>query len=462
VINFLQLILHEAPLVLGPSQMTIPVCLYCYAPVDGSYKCPKSGWPLCGPDCNKKVMGSPEVLVPAQTDAQFEIDEYFQPCYLYECITPLRALMLQKTAPSKWKTLMKMESHIDERRGTQAWEKTQATVVDVMKKTLGIMVFEALCPEYDFSDETIQKIQGILETNMKEIRLASSDAIAMYAMAAMMEHSCMPNVKITFDKQFNITVRAARNISEGEHLSTMYTHALWGTIARRDHLAMTKNFWCSCSRCCDPTEFGSNISTIFDSGKPMLPEDPLDSSSDWVCKETGMRRNAMEVKQQLSKIGQELEIMINKGTIDDAEQFLEEQSKLLHPNHYHMTTCKHNLMQMYGRTEGYLIQDMDEEQLARKKELCLEHLEVLKAIDPDMIRLNIYAASAHFELHLPLLQVAKRAWETGKMATEEFREALREPHLHLQVGIVNTIIITIIIVDTSQLPLPLSLKIITH
>ena len=27
----------------------------------------------------------------------------FQPCYLYECITPLRALMLQKTAPSKWK-----------------------------------------------------------------------------------------------------------------------------------------------------------------------------------------------------------------------------------------------------------------------------------------------------------------------------------------------------------------------
>ena len=31
---------------------------------------------------------------------------------------------------------------------------------------------------------------------------------------------------------------------------------------------------------------------------------------------------------------------------------------------------------------------------------------ILKAIDPDMIRLNIYAASAHFELHLPLLQVA--------------------------------------------------------
>merc|ERR1719483_41333 len=144
----------------------------------------------------------------------------------------------------------------------------------------------------------------------------------------------------------------------------------------------------------------------------MLPEDPLDSSSDWVCKETGMRRNAMEVKTQLSEIGQELEMMMNKGTIDDAEQFLEQHSKLLHPNHYHMTTCKHNLMQMYGRTETCLIQDMDEEQLNRKEELCREHISVLKIIDPSNIRLMVFCAAAHFELHLPLLQAAKRKWET--------------------------------------------------
>jgi CO/xanthine dehydrogenase Mo-binding subunit len=91
--------------------------------------------------------------------------------------------------------------------------------------------------------------------------------------------------------------------------------------------------------------------------------------------------------------------------VDDAEQFLEQYSKELHQHHYHLTTCKTNLMQMYGRTEGYLIQDMDAEQLARKKELCLEHLAILNIIDPAQIRLNIYAASAHFELHLPQLQV---------------------------------------------------------
>ena len=36
-----EIILTEAPLVLGPAQTTIPVCLGCYVPVDGSYKCPR-------------------------------------------------------------------------------------------------------------------------------------------------------------------------------------------------------------------------------------------------------------------------------------------------------------------------------------------------------------------------------------------------------------------------------------
>ena len=34
-------------------------------------------------------------------------------------------------------------------------------------------------------------------------------------------------------------------------------------------------------------EFGTNFSTILDDGHPMLPEDPLNAESDWVCKETG-------------------------------------------------------------------------------------------------------------------------------------------------------------------------------
>ena len=68
-------------------------------------------------------------------------------------------------------------------------------------------MFEALCPEFDFSDETIQKIQGILDTNKKEIRLSQSDVEALYATACLLEHSCRPNVKITFEKDYSVAER---------------------------------------------------------------------------------------------------------------------------------------------------------------------------------------------------------------------------------------------------------------
>ena len=44
--------------------------------------------------------------------------------------------------------------------------------------------------------------------------------------------------------------------------------------------------------------------------------------------------------------------------------------------------------------------------MKRKEFLCRESLELLYKLDPNMIRLQIYAATAHYELHLPLLQVS--------------------------------------------------------
>ena len=205
-----EIILQEAPLVFGPAQQTVPVCLGCYVPVDGSYKCPRSGWPMCGPTCAKACQKNPEVVVPTQCEAQFEVEDYHKYNYMYECIIVLRALLLQKQSPAKYKSLMSLESHLEERRGTEAWTKTQENIIDVMKKTLGIMVFEAICPEFDFSDETIQKIQGILDTNKKEIRLSQSDCEALYATACLLEHSCRPNVKITFEKDFSVNIQCPK------------------------------------------------------------------------------------------------------------------------------------------------------------------------------------------------------------------------------------------------------------
>ena len=41
-----------------------------------SYQFPlsRSGWPLKGPECAKAVAKNPEVVIPSQCDAQFEIE----------------------------------------------------------------------------------------------------------------------------------------------------------------------------------------------------------------------------------------------------------------------------------------------------------------------------------------------------------------------------------------------------
>ena len=58
---------------------------------------------MCGPKCEAKVAHNAEVVIPHQTEGTFEIEDYGKPCYLYECIAPLRALFMQKTAPAKFK-----------------------------------------------------------------------------------------------------------------------------------------------------------------------------------------------------------------------------------------------------------------------------------------------------------------------------------------------------------------------
>ncbi len=60
-------------------------------------------------------------------------------------------------------------------------------------------------------------------------------------------------------------------------------------------------------------------------------------------------------------------------------------------------------------------------QLQKKEAICREVIAVCQKLDPAQVRLNIYNAAALYELHLPLLQYGKRKWETGDLATEDFR-----------------------------------------
>lgn len=57
-------------------------------------------------------------------------------------------------------------------------------------------------------------------------------------------------------------MRTTVNVKQGEQLFTTYTYILSGTQARQELLSKSKFFSCKCERCFDPTELGTNFSSI--------------------------------------------------------------------------------------------------------------------------------------------------------------------------------------------------------
>ncbi|QQP50818.1 Protein msta_ isoform Alike, partial [Caligus rogercresseyi] len=86
------------------------------------------------------VTKNPEVVIPHQTNAEFIIESYDSSCYLYDTMPLFAFFSCRRQRPSA--TPRSFHGH--------------PLSLGVMKKTLGLMVFEALYRQFDFSDETIQ------------------------------------------------------------------------------------------------------------------------------------------------------------------------------------------------------------------------------------------------------------------------------------------------------------------
>lgn len=85
---------------------------------------------------------------------------------------------------------------------------------------------------------------------------------AIYPRLAIAAHNCVPNIVHTIFQNDNVQVRAAVPIKSGEPIHICYTHALSQTIVRREYLLESKFFNCECQRCADPTELGTQLSTL--------------------------------------------------------------------------------------------------------------------------------------------------------------------------------------------------------
>lgn len=160
---------------------------------------------------------------------------------------------------------------------------------------------------------------------------------------------------------------------------------------RRQHLMEGKYFHCKCKRCIDPTELGTNLSSIkcndCENGVTVFHE-PLNIWQCNVCNKNQNIDNLMALAR--SEI---LEQDVN--SVPMLEQLIAKYSILLNPNHYLVVDMKQKLTAILRNICDYEMTPQPKI-LQRKIMLCEEILPILKVLQPGISRLKGIALYEYF------------------------------------------------------------------
>jgi hypothetical protein len=275
----------------------------------------------------------------------------------YCSITPLRCLLLKKRDPATYEKILKLQSHLEERRATALYSVFKNNIVGFLRNALGMS---------EFSEETILRVTAILDTNSFEIRRSDGDIKirGLYPKAAMLSHDCKPNTKHVFTgPNYTLELVSTVPIKKGEIISVTYTQTLWGTLARREHLKQSKCFDCRCARCSDETELGTYLGAIYCSqckksgtkrNSMIVSENPLEPSANWKCEVCSHVVAGRQMTWGNEAVLQEI-AALDKSKPQALEEFLDKYRDALHPTNWHMLEVKYALSQMYGNMQGLLL-----------------------------------------------------------------------------------------------------------
>ncbi|XKL60846.1 hypothetical protein PGB90_007903 [Kerria lacca] len=362
-----EILIKEDAIIIGPKLISPEsVCLGCFKPIVSVFtspKCTKCGWPICHLQCSgigNEHKIECEILA-AENEKERKIYREIQELYLY-----LKDNILKKI-------------------------------------------------NYDevITEEAFHRVCGILDVNGLDVPFGSTELLALYPTFVLIEHSCLPNTKISFNKS-QITIKSARAINTNENISTMYTNLLWGTQMRQQHLLNTKYFTCSCCRCEDPTELGTHFSSIQclqdNCYGYLIPKITLVVDSAWQCTNCSTVMSSSDVDEIVSTVTFEVDQMLEQKypNVKKVETLLQKLLSILHPCHYNCFSVKHSLIQLYGNQMGYPYSSLNDELLNKKTEYCQELISVLSKLDSTGSRVPLYIAITKYELSAAILEISRR------------------------------------------------------
>ncbi|XP_022914400.2 SET domain-containing protein SmydA-8-like [Onthophagus taurus] len=246
------------------------------------------------------------------------------------------------------------------------------------------------------SDEEIflKLVCSVLDANAFEVLISSnqkqSTVRGLYPLGSLANHNCSPNTTHVFDKHQRMIARAAVFIPKNTEICHSYSRITWGTLTRRYHLLRTKHFECKCSRCQDPTEFGTNLNGIKCEicKNVVLPEHPIDLKSKWKCFCCKEEVSVEKISFISNILGSNVKVFEKNEDVELIMKFLEKIKKLVVDNNQICVELKYKLIWILGYKQGYFYEDLAENLLCYKEEICKDLLELLKLLKTGMCKMR--------------------------------------------------------------------------
>jgi len=361
-----------------------PSCLGCHKPGKKLVECGRCGLPVCSSKCANSQQHQQECQLISSRTGLIGL----------MAVTPLRMLNLKLKNPGKYKNVLDLSDNLDSLKENENWSFYLKHIIEPISD---------LSLEH-VAVEDVERIVGIIVTNSFEIS-SSAGTVGVFSEPAMMNHSCVANTRLVLEEDRRLKVVAALRIKKGAAVTNNYARAIDTSWTRRVNLMENKCFLCSCSRCEDPAELGSHVSSVRCGeceGGHIMPRDTNNMRTEWLCSTCGHVRPHHQVAEILRSVRAEAD-NLNRADVPSLKALVKNLSKKLHRNHSIMIELKQLLVSGLGRAPGFTMEEMGEEDIRLKILLCQQLLEVQDIVSPG---LTLGRGLLLYELHSALVMLA--------------------------------------------------------
>lgn len=340
-INSGETLFVDTPLVQGPRSRTNlqQSCTVCSKVTGTSFiNCTNCALILCSEQCKNTDVHQDDCATISRWNTKLPLEE-IDDTQLSRALTPIRALTLNE----KQKEFVTcLQTHVSPQHGDEVRKLTK--YFDIPEEEEKFMTL--VCCVLDATAFQIASPYGRDESSKR----------GLYPVAGLMNHNCVANTRHSFDKKNRMTVQAVKPIRAGTEILTCYTGALWGTPARRHHLYKTKQFFCKCERCADPTERGTLLAALrclsTECPGSLLPIEPLKTASSWRCLNCSLVVPANSIGAIQSALGS-LMGSLDFENISQLENFLINRvTKYIPRTNQIVADLQCRLIWLLGETEG--------------------------------------------------------------------------------------------------------------